>query len=168
MKQTYAFIIAVLIITVIHSCTTVKIASNKADKYTKKLNKVFVLSQSEAKAQRITNTFSKKLMNEFKKHGVEGRFDSKNALSLKTDSEYFNKVKIFNPKQLMIIKQTAINYRTPTIINAISFEIQILEYASNNVIWKGELDVYGQVGIESSIEKSLRKLIKQLVKDKLL
>lgn len=168
MKQTNAIILAVLLIAILNSCSTVKIASNKADEYTKKLNKVFVLTQSEAKALRITNSLSKKLMDAFKKHGIEGRFDSKNSLSLKTDSEYFNQVKIFNPNQLMIIKQTAINYRSPTIINAISFDVQILEYASNKVIWKGELDVFGQVGVESSIEKSLKKLIKQLTKDNLL
>jgi len=168
MKQTNAMIIALLLITLITSCTTVKITSNKEVKYTKKLNKVFVLTQSDAKALKITNALSKKLMKEFRTHEIEGKFISKNSLSLKKDSEYITMVKSFNPAQLMIVKQTAIHFRAPTIINAISFDIQILDYASNKVIWKGELDVYGQVGIASSLEKSFRKLIKQLTKDNLL
>jgi hypothetical protein len=161
-------IICTLLLSIVYSCTTVKVASNKANNYNKKLTKVFVLTQSESKAVKVTDHISRKLMTAFKDKNIEGRFESKNSLSLTTDAAYQNKINAFNPNQLMVIKQTAISYRSPTIIDAISFEINILDYTSKVIIWKGELEIYGQVGVKSSIEKSFRKLIKQLKKDALI
>ena len=167
MKPRYLFIYLLLIATS-YNCTTVRVASNKATNYNHKLSKVFVITQSEAKASKVTATLSEKLMEAFKENEIHGRFELKSSLSIKTDTEYINKVKEYNPNQLMIIKQTAVNYRTPTIINAINFEINILDYTSNTIVWKGELEIYGQVGVDTSIERSINKLILKLRKDKLI
>jgi len=167
MKQRFLFVY-LLVIAITYSCTSIKVISNKADNYNQKLSNVFVLIQSEAKATKFTNKLSNKLMTAFKNSKIDGRYASKNSLSLETDQEFLNKIKSYNPNQLMIIKQTGISYRTPTIIESIRFKISILEYTSNTVIWKGELEVYGQVGLESSINKSLNKLIQQLKKDSLI
>lgn len=96
-------------------------------------------------------------MNAFKEHDIQGEF----SLSLETDAESFQKIKKFAPKQLMAIKQTAINFRAPSIINTIVFGIQILDTKTNTIIWKGALDIYGQVGLEDPIDKSLKRLLKK-------
>jgi len=142
---------------VFYSCTTIKVARNKADNYHQKLSKVFVLIQSEVKAAKFSNTFAIKLMSAFKEHHIQGEFKEKHNLSLETDAEYLEKVKKFAPKQLMTIKQTAINLRAPSIINTIVFEIQISDTKSNTIIWKGALDIYGQIGLKDTIDKNLKK-----------
>jgi hypothetical protein len=167
MKQKTLFIFAMLFY-VLYSCTTVKVVSNKAGNYHQKLSKVFVLIKSEVKAAKFSNTFATKLMSAFKEHHIQGEFTQRHSLSLETDAEYLEKVKKFAPKQLMTIKQTAINLRAPSIINTIVFEIQILDSKTNKIIWKGELDIYGQVGLEDTIDKSLKRLIKKLTKDELI
>lgn len=167
MKQK-SLLIYTILFSVFYSCTTVKIASNKADNYHKKLSKVFVLIETDEKASKFSNAFATKLMTALKKQNIDGRFVQKTTLSLETDKEYLQKIEKFAPKQLVTIKQTAISYKTPSILNSIIFEINIIDYKTNKIIWKGELDVYGQVGLNDTINKSLKEFLKKLKKDKLL
>lgn len=162
------FILSTLLFSMFLSCTTVKITSNKSSNHNQKLENVFVLLQSEAKAAKFTNTFANKLMLAFKKHNIKGKFSQKNNLSLATDKEYLQQINTFAPNQIMVIKQTAINFRAPNIINTIVFDIKIIDQKTSKTIWKSELNIYGQVGLEDAIDKSLKKLILQLKTDQLI
>ena len=171
-KKTYImqkhFILSTLLFSIFFSCTTVKITSNKSSNHNQKLDNVFVLLQSEAKAAKFTNTLANKLMLAFKKHNIKGKFSHKNNLSLATDKEYLQQISTFAPNQIMVIKQTAINFRAPNIINTIVFDIKIIDNKTSKTIWKSELNIYGQVGLEDAIDKSLKKLILQLKTDQLI
>jgi hypothetical protein len=161
-------IIYIILLSTLLSCTTVKIASNKASNHHKKLSKVFVIIQTETKASKFSKSFATKLMTAFKEYHIQGEFALKHTLSLETNVEYDQKIEKFKPKQLITIKQTAINFRAPSIIDAIVFEINIIDTKNNQIIWKGELDVYGQVGLDDTINKTLKKLTNRIKADKLL
>lgn len=167
MKQN-SLIIYTILLSVLLSCTTVKIVSNKADNYHQRLSKVFVIIQSETKASKFTKPFATKLMTAFKEHHIQGEFALKHTISLETNAEYNQKIEKFEPKQLITIKQTAINFRAPLIIDAIVFEINIVDTKTDQIIWRGELDVYGQVGLDDTISKTLKKIIHKIKTDKLL
>lgn len=167
MKLKHLFIFTTLL-SISLSCTTVKIASNTSRGNVNKLNNVYVLIQSEVKASKFSNSFGTDLMSAFKKYDIEGEFDTKNNLSFKTDENYLNSIKEFDPNQFIIVKQTAISYRDQNIIDAITLEINILNYPSNKSFWKGELDIYGQVGLKDAIRKSVKKLLKRLENDTLI
>ena len=167
MKQKHLIILTVLL-SISFSCTTVKIASNISRENTSKLNNVFVMIQSEIKASKFSNSFGTSLMSAFKKYDIKGKFETKNTLSFKTDENYLNLIKEFDPNQLIIIKQKAISYRAPNIIDAITLEINILDYSSKKSIWKGELDIYGQVGLKDAIRKSVKKILERLENDNLI
>ena len=171
-KNTYIMqkhlILSTLLFSIFFSCTTVKITSNKSSYHNQKLDNVFVLLQSEAKASKFTKNCANKLMLAFKKHNIKGRYTQKNNLSLTTDKEYLQRINAFAPNQIMIFKQTAINFRAPNIINTIVFDIKIIDQKTSKTIWKSELNIYEQVGLENAVDKRLKKMIQQLKKDQLI
>ena len=60
------------------------------------------------------------------------------------------------------------HYLSNGIINEVTFEIKIIDSETKKTIWKGELEVYGQLGLNDSINESLKKLIQKLKQDKLI
>lgn len=157
----------VLICMILSGCKTVKIESNKAEWYNNKLTKVYILFNSAEVFQAFSNDLGDDLVFFFNTQGVETKYRVKLPLSLETDEEIKNEIKDFGPAQLIVFTQSLTRNHAGGM-----FEISITETENGKIVWKGIIDIYGNVrhpGIKRILEeKSLSALINQLKIDELL
>jgi hypothetical protein len=150
----------------IQSCSTVKIASNKDEKYTKQPKKIYVVIISDTKMSTFCDEIINGLQKKFTAKGIKSGSSKRNTLSLETEDDLNKEMESFKPEAILTIRQTVSG------IEMGRFELTLTDAESKKNVWKSELDVsadsYTSVNNSDVVEKTLKTIMDRLMQDKII
>ncbi len=160
-------LLSLFLVTCLQACVTVKIDSNKEASYTKKPKKIYILISGAKQAKIFCQAFSDGLQSKFNEKGIQSESYVYNPLSLETDSDIDKRINQYSPEALLVIKQKQV-HSTNGGVDGGTFELSLIDGATKKPVWKSELDVYGQMGMDDALEKSIATVCKKMEQDQLL
>ena len=165
------------------SCVTSKITSNKSTDFNEKIAKLYIILKGSDSAEPFLKSFATELSNSLTEKGIESKVNYSDPLSLESESEANQNITDYKPNLLLIVNQTEsrqtmnggfnngfgnAGFGYGTMNTGGTFDVQIIQVNSKNLVWRGNLKADGQFGLKSSAKKACETLIEKLIEDKLL
>lgn len=163
MKVKFCFLAALFLLFIVQSCSTVNIASNKEQGYTKRPKKVYAVVTCNTRAGVFCDGLVKGLQEKLSAKGISFESSKHTSLSLETDDDLNKKIDLFNPDAILMIRQSISGDEMGT------FELTLQDVETKKNVWKSELnvsaDAYTSIDNNDVIKKALKTLINKLTAD---
>ncbi|WP_073400767.1 hypothetical protein [Mucilaginibacter sp. OK098] len=156
-----------LIIILLQSCISTKIASNKGTDYIKQPKKIFILMNNAKETNEFCSFLLAKLKRKLLEKGVQSDSYRRNPLSLETEKDIDSKINSYAPEALMVIQQKIIHY-TNGRVDGGTIEISLIDSETKKTVWKSEFEFYAMFRMTDAVDKSIKKIVNKLIEDKLI
>jgi len=167
MKKNFYSAIALLLLFMSQSCSTVNITSNKQQDYHKQLKKIYIVINYEKGTSTFCNGLLNGLKNKLKEKGVQVESRSRDQLSLETEDELAKRVDAFNPEAVLMIQQTLTGGESQS-----TFELTLIDKETKKRVWKALFDItadsYSSIQDDGAINKSVKAILEKLTQDKII
>jgi predicted ester cyclase len=156
------------------SCVNSKITSNKAPDFNEKIVRLYLVIKNSKGAKEFSYSFKTAFLHGLSAKQIVSDYYVMDELALESDKDINEKISKFNPQVLMIMTQTEskgyreVNFGGSNNISGGIFDIKIMLPKSDKVIWRANLEAYGDTGIDAAVEKAAKKLLDKLIIDKLI
>jgi len=157
------------IITLASSCTTTKIDSNKSPNFNQKVSKIFLTVRGSEGSKEFMKPLTTSLVSELTTHGVECNYYTFDPLSLETDKDLIEKIKIYNPDVVMTVVQTERRVTSGSMGRAetgATLDIRLFIPNQDNPVWRASVKVDGNFEVAlNPAKQTTAKIIEKLKMD---
>jgi hypothetical protein len=165
-----AFVLAFSIL--LTSCNFTKLTTNQQEGPLKSFNRAYIIINNYNK-NRFYRTLIDELKNKMYANAIQGEILKLNELSLETKEEVASYIADFNPE--VVIEFTELR-KTTFIMPDVYTEVQdgrvclieLRDYQTNKVLWKGKLVTDEFMHRRSAARKSVRKIFESFEKNEML
>ncbi|MGN7786051.1 hypothetical protein ACTJIJ_16090 [Niabella sp. 22666] len=160
------FIVSLFLI----GCVQTQIVSRKADGFTEKISKLYILVRGSDKAHPFFIAFTKSIVDDLSKRNIPSEVYYFDPLSLKTEKDLIERINTFNPNMVMHIDQTesrntSSSYGWGSTNTGGTFDVKIFKPDSERPVWRANLQADASLGLETSAKKASQRLREKLIAD---
>jgi hypothetical protein len=160
-------VILFAIIFFLQACASTNITSNKMVGYNKKPKKIFILTNNTSQTNKFCTTLARNFLAKFNEKDIKTAIYIRDSFSLETQEDVDKKINDYNPEALFVLQQTE-SHSTNGRIDGGTFEITLIDTETHKPVWKSEIQISAQYGLDDSINKTIDAVFRKLAEDNII
>ncbi len=160
------YLLSIILLLLVQSCSTVNIASNKQQGYNKQPKKIFIVVNCNKDVNIFCTGLVYGLTNKLTEKGVQSDGYVRDPLSLESEEDRNKRINAYNPEAVLTVQQTLTGSGKGV------FELTLIDGESRKNVWKSELEVsadsYTSLEDSGVIDKAVKTLVSKLAEDKII